>query len=390
MITTWLFYLSLTLFSVLLFRRMSNTHDYILVLGKRRCFSFNTVAFSLFSVFLFFAVFRTIRETIGGTDAYSYLELFWNSNDDLISYIRGIKITELFSSGEPLFKIFNIIMRVITDNRYIYLAVVYGIIIASLIDFVKFFYYECHYYFSLILVVCAYLYSFNIMRSWISISFCMWAFIALVYNKWVRSLILIIIAGLIHYMAFAFLLVWLICFLYSLKPHFFSKKKLLAIVVISNAACFVARSFIMQFVMTTKYLYYEKLFGTEVSIWGYLPGILICIIAILYYRNDSCFLSMNSIEARKRVYASLALTVNASLVYIIVAMYAWRINDYFMLIRMFAISIIYEQLLLNPKNNKEIVVFVYLFTIACFIQQMLGLKESSGVFPYILSLLERH
>lgn len=378
---TWIFYIVLTGMIVVLFRRTIRPR--VVFCAEHKTLDSNVVA--VFFLLLFIAVFREIGDGIGGTDAESYLEWFRNAGN-LNEYLSSVNIFNVLHIDEPLFKIFNMIVHSITTNEYSYLAITYGMIIIGLIKFVTFFYDKNSLYFSLILFASAYLYSFNIMRTWMSIAICVVAFESIIYNKWIKSLLLIIIAGLIHTIAFSFVLIWIICLFYKRCAPVFSKSFLFIIVIMMNLVCYLAKTVIFSFVMSTKYSYYRNLFSGHVSIWGYLPSMLVCVVAILLFdrvKNDS---KLNEIERRKKVYCILALTANLSCMYLITEMLAWRINDYYMLIRMYMISMVYEYALKDLSINRRIVVVgTYTFTMAHYIQQMMALKDSSGIFPYVFS-----
>lgn len=378
-ISTWILYLVLSVLIIVLFRTRLNLS---FVSGHgRKAIDVNIVL--LFLLLVFLAAFREIGKGIGGTDAEAYLERFREAGS-IKEYLSSVDVLDVFHIDEPLFAIFNMIVRSFTENEYIYLILSYGIIVVGLIGFVKYFFSEKSFYFSLLLFICAYLYSFNIMRTWISIAICIWAFKEIVKHKWIKSLCLIIFAGLVHTIAFSFILVWGICLLYRLNPHLFSIRFLLIVALVANVVCFIAKTVILSLIMNTKYAFYKDMFEGKASIWGYLPSIFMCIVAILLFdkvRNDS-FITEE--ERRKKLYSILALSMNLSCMYLIVGMFAWRINDYYMLTRMYMISVAYEYA--DDSSNRAFIrAGAYMFTIAHFVQQMLGLKASSGIFPYALT-----
>lgn len=376
--------MSLSIVIVLLFKRSINSRLFVRA-GNYKTDVSSIVVFILLS---FFAVFRRIEITgIGGTDAASYLQRF-RAAGNIIEYLTNTDISQVLHIDEPLFKIYNMLIRSVTSSEHVYLLISYGLIIVSLISFVKFFYNKESFYLSLILVTCAYLYSFNIMRTWISLALCVYAFKQIIYNRWIKSAILIVAAGLIHTMAFVFLLVWLICLVYSKFQLIFSTKTLLTIVLLSNLICVLAREIVYTFIMSTKYSYYEKLFAGSASLLGYLPGIFICVASIFLFDRLRIETYTNEIERNKKVYCILALTINLSCMYLIVGMFAWRINDFFLLIRMFMLSIVYEFLKRYSVPNKKIYILGLIgFTLILYLQQMLGLQASSGIFPYSLSFI---
>ena len=122
---------------------------------------------------------------------------------------------------------------------------------------------------------------------------------------------------MIHYMALAFFGVWLVCFLADKKPGWFKRKKLLLIAAVANIGSFVARKLLFAVIMQTKYSFYADYFLQDISIWGYLPGILICFFAVWMIKY------VDKQDTRK-YFVIVSLWVNLSLMYIIIGMLAWR------------------------------------------------------------------
>ena len=375
-IFSWIFYIALALLSMVMVRHSILSNNNIgFKIGNKKLFSINLSMIALFIILLFFAVMRKIEHGIGGTDAYAYLKMVDNAPTSFISYLNSIRSKNLLNISEPLFKLFNIFCNRFPDSHAVFLLIVYGTIVYNFLYFVKTVYNKRLDFFPIILLICCYLGSFNIIRSWWSASICLLSFCFILDKKYIKALGFIIIASLIHYMGFCFLAVWGACLLYDRKPIWFNRKNLIIVCILVNLLLIIFQSAIKVYVLNTKYSAYSNLYSS-VSILGHLPTILICAYSVwnfdYYKKNDD-----------KTAKCAIAMTVNLSLIFAITALLAWRVNDYFAVIRIYMISNFFY-LFKGKYYEKLYTLTLYLFVIVVFLQQMLSLMESSGVFPYKL------
>ena len=374
-IFSWTLYIFMAFLTAFLFRRSYSCKSTVLVRHNKVSFSLNIVTIFLFFMLLLFAVMRKIEPGIGGTDAHEYLQKIDNVNISYKSYFETIRTKRLLKIEEPLFKLFVIWCSQRSNSHAVFLFVVYASIVLLFLCFVRKFYCRTSNFFPTILLICCFLSSFNILRSWWSVALCMGSFNLLVDKKYVKSLALILVSSLIHYMGFCFLLVWLCCLLYDKIPRLFKRRTILCFCIGINVVTFASQSILKDYVTDTKYSAYTGLFGT-VSIVGYLPTILICLYSIWLFDKYKT-------KDDKVAKCIIAMAVNLSLMYTITFLLAWRINDFFALIRMYMLSVFFCSF--KEKEDGRIFSFLlYLFVAVVFVQQMLALWESSGVFPYRL------
>lgn len=377
-IYSWIFYISLACLSVALVRRSCLSKPTVLVCGKKLSIPINTSMIFLFLILLFFAVMRKIEPGIGGTDAYEYLKKIDSADISYSSYFDELRMKSLLKTGEPLFKLLIILCNKLPHSHTAFLLIVYSTIIYCFLRFIRKFYDKTLSLFPILLLVCYFLSSFNILRSWLSVALCLISFNLIADKKYIKSIALILIASLIHYVGFCFLLVWLCCLLYDKKPRLFSRRSLLIFCVGINVLTFACQSVFINFFTDTKYSSYMGLLNT-VSIIGHIPTILICFYSIWLF--DKYKDSDDNIAK-----CIIAMTVNLSLMYTTIFLMGWRISDFFALIRMYMLSVFF----CDFKRKKYGIIYsvpLYLFVVVVFIQQMLSLRESSGVFPYLLSFM---
>ena len=310
MYSTWLLYFTLAYLMFYLIKKAKYNHNVIAFTGIKEKNIISIEIVILFGILLFFAANRTISEGIGGTDAQAYLDILDSNTGTIGDYFREIQRRGILDVEEPLFKIMNIIFNRLGVSHKTYIYILYF----------------------LSLLIYFYLVSFNIIRTSLSVSICMLAFVSICKKRWKKSFVIILCASMIHYMALAFFGVWLVCFLADKKPGWFKRKKLLLIAALANIGSFVARKLVFAVIMQTKYSFYADYFLQDISIWGYLPGILICFFAVWMIKY------VDKQDTRK-YFVIVSLWVNLSLMYIIIGMLAWRINDYFFVFRVYALSL---------------------------------------------------
>ncbi len=377
-IYSWILYIFLACLSVVLIRRSCLNKPTVLVYGNKLSFSINTSMAFLFLILLFFAVMRKIEPGVGGTDAYEYLQKIDSANISYSSYLDALRTKSLLKTGEPLFQLFIILCNKLPHSHAVFLLVVYSTIIYCFLRFIRKFYDKTLNLFPILLLICYFLSSFNILRSWLSVALCLISFNLIADKKYIKSIVLILIASLIHYVGFCFLLVWLCCFLYDKKPRLFSRRSLLIFCVGINVLTFVCQSVLINFFTDTKYSSYMGLLNT-VSIIGHIPTILICFYSVWLFDK---YKDIDENIAK----CIIAITINLSLMYTIIFLLGWRINDFFALIRMYMLSVFFYDFK-RKKYGTIYSVLLYLFIVVIFIQQMLSLRASSGVFPYLLSFM---
>ena len=336
----------------------------------------------LFAVFLvFIAVFRLVDYGYGGTDAIYYVNSF--NSVPSISYVikSNSSLSDLFSKQEPLFLIYeSIIKKGFNDYHYFFLFT-YSIIVISFFKTIITLYHSNNIsYAPLILMLYPFVHSFNVLRGWLSIALCLFSMLAFWNGRRFFSLLLIMCAGLFHYIAFSFLLVWVFFFVDDISPKLFSRKVILIAIIAMNVLCLLYRTVVFSFLGGTKYAYYFSFIPDSIPV-GFFPYIVICALGV-YFLPD---ISEKGNNARKSV---IMLAINLGLMYVIVFFDAWRINDFFWIPRMYVLSEIYGVVKKRAKGiiREVIIIGLTVFLLLSFYLALDSLYERSGVFPYLLSI----
>lgn len=377
---TTIFYIVLSL-SLVLGVKTSITRSYFIKINSKskKYVSINFGYFLLVSLLIFFAVFRYVYYGYGGTDAYTYVKEFQEIKGTFSDYLKMERYLKFWNYSESLFKALTLFCRNISSDYRIYFLFTYSLIVGGLLTFVYNTYHKKSNFLTLILLFCSYLYSYNVMRGWMSIAICMFALIDIKEHHWKKSLLFIIIATFFHTISLVFVLVWLACWIDFRYPHFFTRGRLIICVLFGNLAFFLGRSLFMMIVMSTKYSYYMDWFNMQMGLLGYIPTFFICVIAIFMYpkfKQEGGFAST----------AVVILAVDLGLMYCIVYLLGWRIHDYFAPVRMYMLSELYINVPKYFKEKKVIKMLINVFIIALFIQLLQELFQTAAVFPYILDI----
>jgi hypothetical protein len=230
--------------------------------GSSRIFRFSakTAYFPLLVIlllsFIIFTVFRAIGENgIGGMDALAYKERFDAANQPLIQSLIN-------QANEPLYGLFVWIIRKMSSDFRFFLLCYYltlfiiQIKILSKIDVsvITIFSYFAICFFLIIM-------SFCLMRNTLSMFICWLVYIDLDKKKYIKSIVLITIAVLIHFSAVICYPVWL-CLVFADKNNF-SLKKAIWCWIVMFILCFLLRVFMPAFLV-----FFDKKYATYLNDTG--------------------------------------------------------------------------------------------------------------------------
>ncbi len=336
-----------------------------------------------------FAVCRKVDSTgLGGTDAITYVYDFQHMTGDLSKYIDWDKI-RMLKQREPLYYFLSWFIRSCTDDYKVYFAVVYFIISYG-ITYTASKLYNKNDRVSLIpvliLFVC-YLHSFNVMRNWLAISICMIGLCKLKDGQPCKYIIANVIGMGFHYSTVSILSVYLIYLLFEHiimrnvnRINMVERKRnkiysliLISMIPIGNIMAMIYSKVLMGLFADTKYRVYMDL---KLSWFGYIPVILIAVLAVCMYHD------LIRSDLRNKL-AVMGVTVNAALVYVYANMGGYRINDCFVFFRIWVLVEL-EKVFKYKLNNKLLIWILRFFIVVYFIQQFNSIVSQSGIIPYVL------
>lgn len=332
-------------------------------------------------VLSFFSAFRKVTPYQGGTDAYSYVYDFLNSSYNDILY-RGFfdNLIELRIT-EPLFMLLTIFVRSLTDNYHLYFLVCYTIIAYSICKYIFHYYNSQSCFVSLVLAFSFILYSFNILRGSLAVSLCLLGFVFFDKKKWLKGLLLIISASLIHYTALCCLLIFILWYSFEKDIIKFERKDLIFIIVSINLFFIIMSDSISNYMLSTKYaLYFSSEY--DMSILGRIHDWFFGLFLIYIYPY---------VKNRNLARSIILLSLYYGLTYFIVYLMGWRISDYFLFIKIYVFSLLPSEVyrLFNSKDLRIYYIFtllLYSYILMCYFQYMYQMYRTSGIFPYSFTL----
>lgn len=328
---------------------------------------------------VFFAAFRDIYV---GKDTVSYINRF--VYDPVIS-VNWSDVLSL-NSGEPLFRVFLYFVRSFTDNYHVLFIIIYTIITIAFLLFLVNAY--CEYvditrpklYYSFIPILLAtsyYINSWNVLRSWLAVAFTLFSFLFLAQDKRRLSLVLIIIAGLIHYTAFVFVVIW-IAFILDEKGKILSNRFwCILFAAFGFSIIYGSASLLRNYFLNTRYISYVD----NVSNWiSFVPGLIVSLSTIMFSKelHKHGPIANACVKMQPFRIALMAFSfIGGS-----------RIGYFFVLQDIYLISLLYSYVpivLRRPSPKILLRTLIILFVIVLFLNNLITMAESAGVFPYKLS-----
>lgn len=237
------------------------------------------INFRYFSAYLILVLLATLRSEYVGSDTANYVNYFENATKFSFDWDRLFT----FQQMEPGFKYYLYLIRQITDNYTVYFFITYSIVAYGYIAFIKYFFNDGTNCIFLQLFIIFYASNMSGARSALGTFFLLFSFIALDKKKYLRAIILTLIACGFHYtMMFNFFVI-IMCWILMKKTlipnkHFWVLALIIAI-VFSGAGAFFLKGIFAE----TKYDYYSSVSSEKLSLLGSVFYLLYFIICIGFY-----------------------------------------------------------------------------------------------------------
>ncbi len=326
----------------------SNTKT--IVVTRKHKMSINIYYFLIYIMLVFLYTFKDISY---GADTDYYVKTFQAA----ISYNNMWNV-----DLEPLYKLFNYIVRHITDNYTVYFFFASIFIAAGYTFFIKQFWNNDCFLTFLVLASTQFFYDMNIMRSAMGGTFILFSFGALKNNKFKKALVLTIIGTffqttLIVNIPFI-MMYWLIG--RTRKINFAQSVFVLIIaLIVTYIICLFARKYFFN----TRYSYYmsgQDMTPTLLGNWSILLSGFLALY-MLYFRKKNDF--------RENI-AILAGIYSLVLIIPVIILGAYRLTMYYYLPRLLMWGYFFKSYIKDDYRNrkiKEAIVIVLVLFYALFI-----------------------
>lgn len=238
------------------------------------------------SIFIILMLFVLLQEPRAGQ--LPYIKVFKDSTDYRVSFFS---LTGLYSDQEmePMFLLWCFLIRCITDNAGVFLAVSYGFVFYAVLKFISVFF-EKKYTFTFMLfwpIIIDYIFG---MRYGLACAYCFLAAICYKRKKYIPAVIFTVVASFTHFLAIAFVMYIGYCIVIKqlYKYKIFSIKTL----VLSAVGVFIFSKIAVDIYATFRVAY--RMSGTISlrNFLSYLPQ-AICAWIIFYYQKDKKFDRVN-------------------------------------------------------------------------------------------------
>ena len=322
-----------------------------------------------------FAVIREVSYGVGGTDAITYVRDFLNMRKSLANYIDFEKVLSL-QQREPLYYLFGWSVRRVTDNYKVYFFlwhffIVTGFVYAAVKSYKKDSW-GVGSVLPLMLLFAGYIHSFNVMRNWLAIAIAMIGLSFLRRENLKYYFLFLFMAVCIHYSTIVLTLPFLMSKLFKRLDNI--KIPLAIFIVVGNMLIYSYISFFSSVFAETKFSSYMEV---QSSWFGYLPILLIAVVGLIFYDD---LIKME--PSNKFVLWGVALNATMFIAYVKIG--AYRINDCFVIFRVWLL-IELGRLFYNRFKGWKRVSLVYgtnIFIVVYFLQQLNLLVRTSGIIPY--------
>lgn len=369
-ILTFLLYLFIACF-VVFFIKLSYSSKGIKYLSLKKR-SLNIYIFAVWTLLTIFASVRNVSSGgLGGIDAEYYVYQFSSYKGNLYHFLDWSKIIT-FNVREPLYYISIHLVRCFTTDYHIWFFLLYGIIVYGFLYFILNFMKRDAAFIVVLIPLCNYLHSFNVMRNWIAIAIIAIAIVKLSKKKELQYLIFVMIAAGFHYSALIMLVFYAYYKMFNTIPLI--KVNLLSSVIAINLITTSIGSLIAYLFNDNKFRFY---IGLESSGIGYLTTIFIWLLTLLLFDKLIKRREVNRLFI-------IGLSLNVGFMYAIVNMGAYRINDFFSLFKMYILSecicIVKSQY--RGSVGKLLLAILYIFIILYVVQLFVNYVNASGIMPY--------
>lgn len=310
-----------------------------------------------FLAYLILVILATIRSDKVGMDTWKYVEQFMYINQTLLDDFDWAQLL-LFHQVEPLYLLFIVSVRSITDNYHVFFLCLYSLVAGAYILFIKYFLQKGMNCAFLKLFIIFYVGNMSGMRSALAMVPLLLSIIALDKRQYKLAISYNIAAIFCHYTMIYNLLiivgVWIVR-----RFSFLQKKKwaILAFMVILLISMFGTSSLIGIFA-ETKYSFYTK-DASEMSFFGSM----IYVILGMFLLKDFYRLNNNKYQ-QTLFYIVLLLLISYPFLYVTAA---YRIPNYYALPRLIIWCTIIDGFLAKNNMSKEaitlgseIIVFAYM------------------------------
>lgn len=275
--------------------------------------------------YVILVLLATVRSSQVGSDTAVYVE--WFQSGWKFSFNPWELFT--FQQMEPGFQLFMVAVRSITDNYHVFFFLAYGMIAASYIAYIRYFFDENSDYLFLQIFIFFYVSNMSGMRAAMGMIFLLPSFITLSQKKYGKSIVLTVLACCFHYTmifnAAMIALVWILSSPLFKRRRWVMPMALAAAVIVS----YVGLGFMNRVIASTKYGYYTTNIK-DLSLLGSAFYMIFAILLYAFYHEIMIFMQKHK-KYESVYYTAVAFVITYPAVYLTMA---YRIPNYYAMPRL--------------------------------------------------------
>lgn len=267
----------------------------------------------------------TVRTLQVGSDTAVYVEWFrsgWEFTFDPWKLLT-------FQQMEPGFQLFMVAVRSMTDNYHVFFFLAYGMIAASYMAYIRYFFDETSDYLFLQIFIYFYVSNMSGMRAAMGMIFLLPSFIALSQKKYGKSMVLTGLACCFHYtMIFN---VAMIVLVWILSSPLFRRRRWVMPTALAAAALvsYVGLGLMNRVIASTKYGYYTTDIK-DLSLLGSAFYMIFAVLLYVFYQELMGFIQKHK-KYESVYYTAVAFVITYPAVYLTAA---YRIPNYYAMPRL--------------------------------------------------------
>lgn len=300
-----------------------------------------------FLAYLILVILATIRSDKVGMDTWKYVEQFMYVDQTLLNDFDWRQIL-LFYQVEPLYLLFIVFVRSITDNYHVFFLCLYSLVAGAYILFIKYFLQKGMNSSFLKLFIIFYVGNMSGMRSALAMVPLLLSIIALDKRQYKLAIGYSIAAIFCHYTMIYNLLI--IVGVWVLRRFSFLQKKRWAILafMVVLLISMIGTSSLIGIFADTKYSFYTK-DASEMSFFGSMIYVILGVFLLKDYHRLN-----NNRYQQTLFYIVLLLLITYPFLYVTAA---YRIPNYYALPRLIIWCTIIDGFLIKYHSSKSVITF---------------------------------
>ena len=310
-----------------------------------------------FIAYIILVLLATVRSNMVGSDTFKYVETFLYTDSQNLKNFDWSKLFSFYQT-EPVYLLFNIVVRSYTDNYHVFFLCLYSMLAAAYILFIRHFLRKNMNTSFLKLFIVFYVANMSGMRSALATIPLLLSIISLDNGKYKISILFSVMAILCHYTMLYNLFVIASVTLVKKFKSVQSAPIILIAILITSVVSVVGSSSLLGIFAETKYSFYTET-ASEMTFGGSMVYVIFALFVLSLFKTIN-----NNTNFQILLYICILFLISYPFLYITGA---YRIPNYYALPRLIIWCVIITWLCTKYARHKllisvgsEVIVFAYM------------------------------